>query len=159
MGSDGIARFRLSVWRPAQLGRHMDYALPPDGTPLSGNVFDSARLQEEIYHWHPGQEDVWGCIESPSLSSELRDLFVEGFAPNRSPNERSIIEFQKSVERFGAALSKAGTATWADAMQTVRVSRHEPVNLRGNIALSLWHHMDWIVRTFGSVPGASVTIR
>ena len=63
MGSEGIARFQLSVWHPAQLGRRLDYALTDKDGLKTGVLFDSERLQEEIYHWHPGQEDVWGCIE------------------------------------------------------------------------------------------------
>lgn len=160
MASEGIVRFQLSVWRPAQLGRPMDYASSDeDGAAKGVVVFDSSRLQEEIYHWYPGQEDVWGCIESPALAREFRDLFIEGFAPHRPPEQRAMAHFQRAVDRLGEALSNPGTSSWADTMQMVRVGRHEPVNLRGNTALSLWHHMEWIVRTFGSVPAASVTIR
>jgi hypothetical protein len=159
MASEGIARFRLSVWRPAQLGRPLDYALTERPEIGKAIAFDSNRLQEEVYHWYPGQEDVWGCIEPPALSSELRDLFVEGFAPSRSPEQRSMANFQRAVEQLGIALNKNGVSTWADLMQTVRIGRNESANLRGNTALSLWHHMEWIIRVFGSVPGASVTIR
>ncbi len=159
MASEGIARFRLSIWRPAQLGRQLDYALT-DGDNASGRViFNSDRLQEEIYHWHPGQEDVLGSVEPPGLSSELRDLFVERFAPSRSPEQRSMANFRQAVQRLGEVLTKDGKSSWSDMMQMVRVGRRDPVNLRGNAALSLWQHMEWIVSTFGSMPGASVTIR
>jgi hypothetical protein len=54
-------------------------------------------------------------------------------------------------------LSKS--SRWGDAVQTVRTRRDDADNLRANGPLSLLLHFDWIVRTFGSVPRASVAIR
>ena len=159
MALEAIARLRLSVWRPAQLGRQLEYATSEKDETGGGVVFDSARLQEEIYHWDPGQEDVWGCIASPALARELRDLLVETFAPNRSPEDRSMAQFQQAVDRLGKAMTKDDASTWADMQQMVKIGRKDSANLRGNTALALWNHLEWIVRTFGSVPGASVTIR
>ena len=159
MASEGVPRFRLSVWRPAQSGRLLDYALSDADLAKAGLIFDVARLQEEIYHWTPGQEDVWSCITDGKTTNDLRELLFEGFAPNRSPEQRSMEYFRQSVDKFGTALVRDEVSTWADMEQTVKASLRESANLRGNSALSLWHHMEWIVRTFGSVPGASVTIR
>jgi len=159
MGSEGIAPFRLSVWHPAQFGRRLDYALTDEDMAKAVLVFDRARLQEEIYFWQPGQEDVWGCIQDPSLSSELRALFVEGFAPSCSPEKRSMDKFREAVDKLGTALASDTASTWADTIQMVRAGCNEATNLRSNCALSLLHHMEWILRTFGNLPAASVTIR
>ena len=159
MGSDVVARFRLSVWRPAQLGRPLDYSLADDDAAKINVAFDIGRLQEEVYHWNPGQEDVWGCIGDSELSRELRDIFVEGFAPSHPPEQRSMIKFRQAVERLGAALTTDGVSSWADMQQTVCAGHDDSTNLRADSALSLWHHMEWILRTFGSLPGATVTIR
>jgi hypothetical protein len=159
MALENSPRFRLSVWRPARLVRHLDYPSTEDENNAVGVTFDSARLHEEIYQWHPGQEDVWAFINSADLVRECRELFVENFAPNRPPAQRSMVQFQLAVSRLGEALALKNASSWADTIQTANVTRSEAANLRGNCALSLWHHMEWIVRTFGSVPGASVIIR
>jgi len=119
MGSDAVARFKLSVWRPAQHGRPLDYAFTEAARTIAGGAFDKARLQEEIYHWHPGQEDVWECINDPMLSSELRDLFMESFAPHRPPEDRSMTKFGEAIARLGAALADDQASTWADTTQMV----------------------------------------
>lgn len=152
-------RFQLSIWRPAQLGRLLDY-VPGKGENTDSNVaFDSGRLHEEIYHWHPGQEDVWGGIKDPVFCRQLRDQFVEGFAPSLAPQQRSMERFREAVNTLRVYISNADNSEWADLMQIIKVRGSEPINLRGNAALSLLHHMEWIARTFGTLPGASVTIR
>ena len=70
-----------------------------------------------------------------------------------------MLAFGKSVEEFRLAIADESTTSWADTMQSARVGRSEPANLRGNCTLSLWYQMEWIHRTFGHLPGASVTIR
>jgi hypothetical protein len=160
MGSEVNTRFKLSIWRAAQIGRNLDYPHRGEKTRAAPQTtFDRNRLQEEIYFWHPGQEDVWGCIENSGLASELRDLFVEGFAPNLSPEDRSMAKFEDAVKRFREILATPKASSWGDAIQMVQIRRAEPTNLRANSALSLLLHMEWILRTFGSVPGASVAIR
>lgn len=157
MNSECTPRFQLSVWRPAQLGRRVEY--PPTGgeDAASNPTFDSSRLHEEIYYWHPGQEDVW-AITDGRLAAELRERFVEGFAPNLPPEQRSMERFREAVANLRSHATMVEN-DWADLMQTINVRRQESVNLRGNTTLSLLHHLEWLVRTFGSLPGASVTIR
>jgi hypothetical protein len=159
MPSDNVARFRLSVWRPAQIPRPLDYVLREAGEGESGLAFDSGRLQEEIYHWHPSQEDVWGCIEDPSVSNELRDEFIQGFHPMLAPEQRTMAKFKAAVAKLQSQLSAPSATAWADTMQTVAYGREESVNLRANSTLALLHHLRWIARIFGNVPGASVAIR
>jgi hypothetical protein len=159
MNSDSSPRFRLSVWRPAQRGRQLDYATLENEPLNSAPVFNHRRLQEEIYQWHPGPEDVWGCITDSTLTDRLRSLFINGFAPSLPPEKRSMAAFGRAVDDFGQAITADSVMSWADTMQSVKVGRHEPANLRGNCTLSLWHQMEWIYRTFGHLPGASVTIR
>ncbi|AMV40504.1 hypothetical protein VT85_23945 [Planctomyces sp. SH-PL62] len=67
--------------------------------------------------------------------------------------------FRKAVNDLGKVLEDEAASSWSDTIQTVSVGRKEPVNLRGNASLSLWHHMKWISQTFGHLPGASVMIR
>lgn len=162
MGSDANTRFRLSVWRPAQLGRRLDYAhnsgnSAKDATATRG--FETSRLHEEIYHWHPGQEDVWGCILDPAVTNSVRDMLIEGFAPSLPPDNRLMTKFREVVEGVKSALAQPEATSWADTGQMVPIDRDESANLRANSAISLVHHLEWIVRTFGSVPGASVAIR
>jgi hypothetical protein len=152
-------QFQLSIWRPAQLGRPLNYAPEKDEGAPRGVAFDSGRLHEEIYHWNPGQEDVWGGIQDSAACRELRDQFVEGFSPSLSPEQRSMERFRESIEKLRTYLSVTDHSNWADLMQTVKVRGSEPVNLRGNAAMSLLHHLEWIARTFETLPGASVTIR
>ena len=159
MNSDSSPRFRLSVWRPAQHGRQLDYASLESELLSSAPLFNHRRLQEEIYQWHPGPEDVWGCISDSGLIDQLRTLFIDGFAPSLPPEKRSMAAFGKAVEEFGHKIAADSVTSWADTMQSARVARNEPVNLRGNCTLSLWHQMEWIHRTFGNLPGTSVTIR
>jgi hypothetical protein len=116
-------------------------------------------LLEEIYHWHPGEEDVWGCIQDPAMASEIRNLFIEGFAPSLAPEDRLMPAFRKAVEELRVALGHPNSSSWADSPQVVRTGRDESANIRANSTISLVHHMEWIVRTFGNVPGATVTIR
>ncbi len=156
MGSDVVTRFRLSVWRPAQLGRPLDYA-GHDVAATPG--FDTTRLLEEIYHWHPGEEDVWGCIQDPAMASEIRNLFIEGFAPSLAPEDRLCRHFGRPWKNCVSVLGHPNASSWADSPQVVRTGRDESANIRANSTISLVHHMEWIVRTFGNVPRRTVTIR
>ncbi|WP_156513056.1 hypothetical protein [Planctomyces sp. SH-PL62] len=137
----------------------LDYARKDDEQIKTAINFDSARLLEEIYLWHPGSEDVWGCFKGSGVATKMRDLFVDGFAPRLSPEQRSMGHFRKAVNDLGKVLEDEAASSWSDTIQTVSVGRKEPVNLRGNASLSLWHHMKWISQTFGHLPGASVMIR
>src|SRR6056297_418757 len=101
MNSDSSPRFQLSIWRPAQLGRHVEYAITGGESSAANLGFDSGRLHEEIYYWHPGQEDVW-AIADGSLAAELREQFVEGFAPNLPPEQRSMERFGEVVANLRA---------------------------------------------------------
>jgi hypothetical protein len=163
MVPDGIARVRLSVWCPAQFNRPLDYSVAAtdqeDGGSAEGWSFESARLQEEVYYWHPSQEDVWGCIQDKNLASELRDRFVQGFDPSLPPQSRSVPKFAAAVEFMREKLSHDGATSWADAMQIVAIGREDELNLRANSAITLLRHLQWVAQTFGNVPGASVAIR
>jgi len=68
-------------------------------------------------------------------------------------------KFREAVDKLGTALASDTASTWADTIQMVRAGCNEATNLRSNCALSLLHHMEWILRTFGNLPAASVTIR
>jgi len=157
MNPESTPRFQLSVWRPARLGRRVEYPRSGDDDAASKITFDSSRLHEEIYYWHPGQEDVW-AIADATIAAELRERFVEGFAPNLPPEQRSMERFREAVAKLHAYATTVEN-DWSDLMQTVNPRRQETLNLRGNMTLSLLHQLEWIVRTFGSLPGASVTIR
>ena len=153
-----VTRFQLSVWRPAQLGRPLDYVRSESNIDVD-DVFDSDLLHEEIYHWHPAQEDPFGGIKDVVLSSQFRNQFVEGFAPSLPPQQRSMERFSEALQKFRDHLLSPDATDWADLMQTISIKGKEPVNLRGNVAVSLLNHMEWILRTFGTMPGASITIR
>src|SRR4051812_45455906 len=111
---ENLPRFRLSVWQPAQSGRLLDYATNDGDAEESTRAFDHRRLQEEIYQWHPGPEDVWGCITDSEVSSRMRDLFVERFTPRLSPDKRSMVRFKDAVDDLGKELANDDASSWAD---------------------------------------------
>ena len=144
------------IGRPARIGRSLDYCPIPAFSSAQAR-FDTAHLLEEIYYWHPGQEDLWTCLEGSSTVERIRKNLVERFDPSVSPGERYIPQFKSAIDDVRELLSKS--SRWGDAVQTVRTRRDDADNLRANGPLSLLLHFDWIVRTFGSVPRASVAIR
>jgi len=152
--ADGV-NFRLSIWKPFRVDKTLNYSDEVRSSSESYR-FDTEHLLEEIYYWHPGQEDPWTCFQQSDALSTVRTVLLEPFDPSVSPNMRSMSNFQRAVQSVRIAFSNSA---WGDAVQTVRTARDHMENLRANGALSLLLHFDWIVRTFISVPRASVSIR
>lgn len=150
------ATFRLSVWRPAQLDRSVDYYLGGKG---EAALFDSSRLQEQLYQWNPGLEDILSSVANQQQAQELRRIFFEEFAPHRSPSDRSIEKFAEVTRRLRDQLVPKGVVSWSDVGQEIEAGNLNTLNLRANLPLSMLSHLEWIVEVFGEVPGASIAIR
>lgn len=159
MNPDGVTRFRLSIWRPAQVSRALDYAPHSGETSTTYRPFKLQHLHEEIYHWNPGAEDVWSSLSDSEATVTIRDVFVNGFSPNLPPSQRSMMRFGEAIARLRDVIGSDELQEWPDMLQTVRIRGTEEANLRCHPTLAFLHHIEWLLRTFETVPGASVTIR
>ena len=149
-------QFRFSVWRPARLIRTFDYPVNTGGDGIL--VFEPNRLQEQIYIWDPGSNDVFASLDK-ELGDEFRLYLLEKFDPGLAPEERSIALLGKAVGNLNSKLQKTMTTPWADSQQTVLQGQNDDVNLRVNVPLALLNHLLWIAKVFERVPHASVTVR
>lgn len=146
--------FRLSVWRPARHNRQLHYF---SGTP-DENAFEQSQLQELVYSWDPGQDDVFLCLEQ-QFSTRFHEELMDKFAAHLPPVDRSIQNFLKAAINLRSELQNLGAAEWVDSVEVVDLGVDGSPNLRMNTALSLVNHLYWLFKAFEHVPGASVVIR
>lgn len=148
--------FRLSVWRPARNTSTFDY--PADKTNGASFVFKPDQLQEQVYVWDPGQNDIFSALDK-DLAKQFREMLYEHFAPNLEPEKRSIAQLAKVVADLNSRLQKTETICWTDSEEVSSQVHTDDENLRVNAPLALLNHLLWLTNVFGHVPGASVTIR
>jgi len=149
---DRTKEFELSIWRPARFGRTIEYLERSPGE------FERSRLLEQIYAWDPGPIAPWNSILDSQKSSQLRDAFVEKFAPNLPPNERSIQILSEFVDSMRRALAEPNSSCWNDLPLPATESGDAP-SMRCDLARAFLLHLDWVTATFAHVPDASVTVR
>jgi hypothetical protein len=153
MANDNL--FRLSIWRPARLERPLSFFATAKGQPI---IFEPDLLQEQIYVWDPGQEDVFLWLDEITVNL-FRNVLMEQFAPQLPPSHRNLAQFSKALANLTTKLQKGSHSNWVDSQQGVELGVNETANLRVNTVLSLLQHLYWIFRTFEHMPGASVVIR
>ena len=153
MANDNL--FRLSIWRPARLERPLSFFASVKGQNV---VFHPEQLQEQIYIWDPGQEDVFLWLDDITVN-QFRNVLIKNFAPQLPPAKRTMAHFSKALEYLTANLQKGSQSNWADSQQGVELGLNENAHLRVNTILSLLQHLHWVFRTFEHMPGASVVIR
>lgn len=156
MSSDLSVFLHLSVWRPARLHRQINYSFAESTPGVPGGFFDPERLQEQIYAWDPGPNDVLAL--PVELSTKFKPALMEDFAPDLLPEQRKMEHFSATIDMLDAELRRSGSSYWGDS-QEVEFIAGDMVNLRYNAGLALLHHLRWICKTFEHVPGASVVIR
>jgi hypothetical protein len=153
MGSDQL--FRLSVWRPARLTSTLNY--PSHGVTDKSFLFEPGLLQEEVYVWDPGQNDIFSALDK-DLAKQFHEMLSETFNEDSKPEKRSIAQLAKIVTDFGLRLRKS-EISWTPSEEVVSQGPCDGENFRVNAPLALLNHLSWLIRVFEHVPGASVTIR
>jgi len=148
--------FPLSVWRPARLASTFDY--PADRTNDKTFVFQPDWLQEQVYVWDPGQNDIFSALDK-DLAEQFHAKLSGYFAPDLDPGKRSIDQLAKVIAELILTLRKSKTTRWAFSTEKVSQGQAEDENLRVDGPLALLNHLLWLTRVFAHVPGASVTIR
>jgi len=153
---DTERQFRLSVWRPARLTSVFDY--PVDGSNSASFVFEADRLQEQIYVWDPGENDIFSALDK-DLAEQFHMKLFGNFPPDLDPGKRSIDQFAKVIDELILTLRKSKPNRWAPSTEKVSQGQADDENLRVDVPLALLNHLLWLIRVFAHVPGASVTIR
>ena len=148
--------FRLSVWRPARLASTLDY--PADRTMDQKFVFQPNSLQEQVYVWDPGQNDIFSALDK-DLAEQFRAKLSEYFAPDLDPEKRSIGLLANVIAELILTLRKSRASRWTYSTEKVSQDQAQDENLRMDGPLALLNHLLWLTRVFAHVPGASVTIR
>ena len=157
---DSEIQLRLSVWRPAALGKSYLYA--PNGdletkdlSPLSG-----ALVLEAVYSWDAGPHDLFaGCTSE--FGSVLRDALLEPFSSGYPPALRRVDRFGDAIDELLRDPRLASDTRWSDLQEQPgpeAVGDYEP-NLRANITLATLRHFAWVAQTFRHVPHACVLLR
>jgi hypothetical protein len=114
---------------------------------------DASRFLEEAYTWEPA-ESIWDGLGKAD-TDRLRELLVDGFSPDKLPEERKIENFRSVLEQIERIVAE-GRAEWKDCQQT---DESGDVNLRANLLLSFLHHLRWVCDVFADVPAISITVR
>lgn len=148
--------FRLSVWRPARLVTTLDYCADP--TNDKNFVFQSDRLQAQVYVWDPGQNDIFSALDK-TLVEQFHAKLSEYFAPDLEPGKRSIDQLAKVIAELILTLRRSKHNRWTYSTEKVLQDQAQDENLRVDGPLALLNHLLWLTRVFAHVPGASVTIR
>ena len=148
--------FRLSVWRPARLSSEFDYAT--DRPNEKSFVFKADRLQEQVYVWDPGANDIFLALDS-DLAEQFREKLLGAFAPDLDPAKRSIVQLGKAIGDLISKLQKTKKDYWTSSAEPASNGQADDENLRFDAPLVLLNHLLWLTKVFTNVPGASVTIR
>lgn len=146
MEDDSTKLLRVTFWRPSRWERALldiEERGPADGS----------RFLEEAYTWEPA-ESIWDSVEKAD-TDRLRELLVDGFSPDRPPEEREIETFRNVLEQIERIVAE-GRAEWKDCQET---DESGDVNLRANLLLSFLHHLTWACDVFADVPEMSITVR
>ncbi len=145
--------FSISIWRPAKPYLPLYYYHEEKNS----HAFDPKRLQEQIYSWDPGEEDVISGFDE-SLAVYFRETLLEAFSPHLPPESRNMKTFARAIDNFKSKLVENNNSVWVDSQQTSG-DDNESINLRINSAVAILHHLSWIQMTFEHMPDISVVIR
>ncbi|MBJ6724391.1 hypothetical protein [Geomesophilobacter sediminis] len=148
-------QFRLSVWKPAELFRAVDYA-PDEATPHTVK-FNPCYLQEQIYQWDPGSVDVWMCVEGSENAELVRDM-LRLFSADLHPSKRDMKAFAAFVQQLVRMAEDPEASSWSDTTETIEIQSDE-TNLRCNSFVALVNHLQWVLHVFEGIPNSSVVIR
>ena len=149
-------RLRLSIWRPASLGR--TYLYNDDETrPAQYSLLHESALLEQVYTWDTGRHDLFGsCNEA--ATKLIQDRLVVPFSQHEAPAKRSVRRFQEVVSGLVGDPEVYTGTLWSDSPDAVTTSSGE-LNLRANAALSVLRHFRWVAGIYADVPEASVLLR
>ena len=137
----------ITFWRPSRWDRSV---FDKEAGPV-----DPDRFLEEAYTWEPA-EFIWNSVEI-NVRDQLERPLVDGFSPDKKPDERKIKDFRKVLEQIKDIVTQ-GKSAWSDCGQSEVVGGAN-VNLRADLLLSFLHHLTWLCDVFMDVPGTSITVR
>lgn len=115
---------------------------------------DQSRFLEEVYTWE-SSESIWDSLEDARITYQLEELLIDGFSPDKSPDDRGITAFRNVLEQMQRIIIER-KSEWRDCQQ---LDEKWEINLRANSLLSLLHHLTWLCDVFTDVPGISITVR
>lgn len=155
---ESATRLHLAIWRPARLARPIVAFSEGNLSAAGSGPLNLDLLYEQIYSWST-QEEIWGGILNPELTNMLRTALIETFDPYSEPLGRSMNRFADAVEKLGRVVhNQRNSIQWSDC-ESLGDKSDPDTGLRADLALALYRHFSWVLRTFENVPGAMVTIR
>ena len=151
LGSDASTKLKFSVWRDFVPTK----ALLRYKIDSSEQLSAESELQQEVFSWQT-REDPFGGISDDEVRSKLHALLIDRFHPSLAPTDR---RFSSMAEFLAEAHKVIGTngSEWTVSQDAPSDDEEHPYRL--NPLLSLTLQLEWLMASFGDLPGVSVSIR
>ncbi len=131
----------LSLWRGDQNEQQV----------ISGE----SEIQQEIFSWQMREDPFDGVLEEEDRAL-LRAVLLDRFEPSSNPDDRRVerlVEFVVEADR----ILDSGKAEWTISLDPPQEDEDAPYRL--NPLLALRNQVEWLIGSFGGIPGLSVSVR
>ncbi|GAN69586.1 hypothetical protein [Acetobacter orleanensis] len=153
MSAESIVKLKLSVWRDFAPGRPLSLW---KGDQNGQQVISSdSEIQQEIFSWQMREDPFDGVLEQEDRA-RLRAGLLDRFEPSRKPSDRRVERLDEFVSEVDRILN-GGRAEWTISLDPPREDEDAPYRL--NSLLALRNQIEWLIGSFGGIPGLSVSVR
>lgn len=153
MATESIVKLKLSVWRDFAPGKPL--ALWSGGQREQQVISGDSEIQQEIFSWQM-REDPFDGVLAEEDRAKLRELLLDRFEPSSDPRQRRVNGLKDFVDEADRVLT-GGKSEWTISLDPPKEDEDAPYRL--NPLLALRNQIEWLIGSFGGIPGLSVSVR
>lgn len=153
MSAESIVKLKLSVWRDFAPGRPL--SLWKGDQNEQHVISGDSEIQQEIFSWQMREDPFDGVLDEQDRA-QLRAVLLDRFEPSISPNERGVERLDEFVAEADRILN-GSNAEWTISLDPPQEDEDAPYRL--NTLLALRNQIEWLIGSFGGIPGLSVSVR
>jgi hypothetical protein len=153
VSAESIVKLKLSVWRDFAPGRPLSLWRGDQNEQqvISGD----SEIQQEIFSWQMREDPFDGVLEEEDRA-RLRAVLLDRFEPSSNPSDRRVERLDEFVVEADRILD-GGNAEWTISLDPPQEDEDAPYRL--NPLLALRNQIEWLISSFGGIPGLSVSVR
>lgn len=153
MPAESIVKLKLSVWRDFAPGRPLSlWRGDQNGQQV---ISGESEIQQEIFSWQMREDPFDGVLEEEDRA-RLRAALLDRFEPSSHPSDRRVERLDEFVGEVDRILN-GERAEWTISLDPPQEDEDAPYRL--NPLLALRNQIEWLIGSFGGIPGLSVSVR
>lgn len=153
MSAESVVKLKLSVWRDFAPGRPLSLWRGDQNT--QEIISRDSEIQQEIFSWQMREDPFDGVLDEEDRA-RLRAVLLDRFEPSSKPSDRRVERLDEFIGEANRILD-GGKAEWTISLDPPQEDEDAPYRL--NPLLALRNQIEWLIGSFGGIPGLSVSVR